>query len=213
MTFKYWQSNLPFRHPFTISRGTKTHQPAFVIELSHHGIKGYGEAPAISYYDISVEKMIEDIEAKRKLVESFSFTTPDRFWHYCHHLFPGNSFLVCALDINGEYYPLNNFSFIISENGNSLKSLLGILNSRLMNWYFSNCFVDYNIKPKYLEQLPLPTNTNSSDLDALISEIILLKSKDKDSDTKDLENKIDNAVYKLYDLTEEEIKIVEQNSN
>jgi adenine-specific DNA-methyltransferase len=52
--------------------------------------------------------------------------------------------LVCALDVNGEYYPLNNFSFIVSEKGNSLKSLLGIINSRLMNWYFSNSFVDYN---------------------------------------------------------------------
>ena len=60
--------------------------------------------------------------------------------------------LVCALDTIGEYYPLNNFSFIVSVNGNSLKVLLGILNSNLMNWYFSNCFVDYNIKPKYIER-------------------------------------------------------------
>lgn len=51
--------------------------------------------------------------------------------------------LVCALDSNGEYYPLNNFSFIISENENLLKPLLGILNSKFMNWYFSKTYVDY----------------------------------------------------------------------
>ncbi|MDQ6755750.1 MAG: dipeptide epimerase [Bacteroidota bacterium] len=101
MKIKYKVFNLLFKHPFTISRGTKTHQPTLIIELEHFGIKGYGEAPAISYYNIPVEKMIEDIELKRSFIEKFSFTEPDRFWHYCHHLFPKNSFLVCALDIAG----------------------------------------------------------------------------------------------------------------
>ncbi len=101
MKIKYRSYNLRFKHPFTISRGTKTHQPTLIVELEHFGIKGYGEAPAISYYDLPVEKMIEDLEAKKAFIEKFSFTDPERFWHYCHHLFPKNSFLVCALDIAG----------------------------------------------------------------------------------------------------------------
>lgn len=99
MKLQYWSHNLKFRHPFTISRGTKTHQPTLIVELEHFGIKGYGEAPAISYYHIPVEKMIEDIEAKKTLIEKFAFTDPERYWHYLHHLIPNNSFLVCALDI------------------------------------------------------------------------------------------------------------------
>jgi adenine-specific DNA-methyltransferase len=118
--------------------------------------------------------------------------------------------LVCALDTNGEYYPLNNFSFIVSENENSLKFLLGILNSNLINWYFSNCFVDYNIKPKYIEQLPLPAKLRSEELESLISEIISLKSNTKDANTSKLEKKIDQLVYKLYNLTKDEIKIIEE---
>jgi L-Ala-D/L-Glu epimerase len=94
-----WIYNLKFRHPFTISKGTKTHQPTFIVELEHFGIKGYGEAPSIAYYNIPVEKMAEDLEAKRNFVEKFAFTEPDRYWHYLHHLFPKNPFLVCALDI------------------------------------------------------------------------------------------------------------------
>lgn len=101
MKIKYRSYNLPFKHPFTISKGTKTHQPALVVELEHFGLKGYGEAPAISYYGISVEKMIEDIEAKKPFIEKFSFTDPERYWHYLHHLFPQNPFLVCALDMAG----------------------------------------------------------------------------------------------------------------
>lgn len=101
MKVSYKTYNLPFTHPFTISKGTKTHQPTFIVELEYFGVKGYGEAPAISYYNIPVEKMIEDLEAKKDLVEKFSFSDPERYWHYLHHLFPQNNFLVCALDMAG----------------------------------------------------------------------------------------------------------------
>ena len=99
MKISYKRIDLPFEFPFTISRGTKTHQASLLVELEHMGIKGYGEAPAISYYDITIEKMIEDLEVKRQMIEKFAFTTPDRFWHYLHHLLPKNNFLVCALDM------------------------------------------------------------------------------------------------------------------
>ena len=101
MKVRYKTYNLPFHHPFTISRGTKTHQPTFVVELEFMGIKGYGEAPAISYYNIPVEKMVEDLERKKIFVEKFAFSDPERYWHYLHHLFPNNSFLICALDMAG----------------------------------------------------------------------------------------------------------------
>ncbi len=93
--------NLPFRHPFRISKGSKTHQPGVLVELEHFGIRGYGEAPAISYYHITAEKMAADLEAKRPFVEKFAFSDPERYWHYLHHLFPDNPFLVCALDMAG----------------------------------------------------------------------------------------------------------------
>ena len=99
MKCTYHSFSLPFIHPFTISKGTKTHQPTLVTCLDFNGIKGYGEAPAIAYYHIPVEQMISDLEAKKTLVEKYAFTDPDRYWHYLHHLFPNNSFLVCALDI------------------------------------------------------------------------------------------------------------------
>jgi len=99
MKINYWRYDLKFKHPFTISKGTKTHQPTLIVELEHMGVKGYGEAPAITYYNIPVEKMIEDLERKKMFVEKFAFTDPERYWHYLHHLLPMNPFLVCALDI------------------------------------------------------------------------------------------------------------------
>lgn len=99
MKITYKAYNFPFRYPFTISKGTKTHQPSLVVQLEHMGITGYGEAPAITYYNIPVEKMIEDLERKKTFIEKFAFTEPERYWHYLHHLLPQNNFLVCALDI------------------------------------------------------------------------------------------------------------------
>ena len=101
MKVHYKEINLPFRHPFTISRGTKTHQQALIVELEFMGIRGYGEAPAISYYNIPIAKMVEELERKKNFVEKFAFSDPERFWHYLHHLFPDNAFLVCALDMAG----------------------------------------------------------------------------------------------------------------
>ena len=99
MQVHYQAISLPFKHPFTISKGTKTHQPSLIVQLEHRGVIGYGEAPAITYYDITVEQMIQDLEQKKALIERFAFTDPERYWHYLHHLIPKNPFLVCALDM------------------------------------------------------------------------------------------------------------------
>jgi len=96
----YWHKELPFQYPFTISNGrTKTHQPTLVVALQLGNFVGFGEAPAITYYNITVEKMIADIEKKHQFIEKFALTEPERYWHYLHHLLPNNPFLVSALDM------------------------------------------------------------------------------------------------------------------
>ena len=100
MQVHYRQINLPFQYPFTISGGrTKTYQPSLIVALQLGNLIGYGEAPAITYYNITVEQMSEDLEKKKIFVEKFALTEPQRYWHYLHHLFPENPFLVCALDM------------------------------------------------------------------------------------------------------------------
>lgn len=101
MTLQFATYDLPFKHPFTIAKGTKTHQPTLVVSLSHLGRTGVGEAPAISYYNITTERMAKELQVKKQFVEKFAFTEPERYWHYLHHLMPANPFLVCALDMAG----------------------------------------------------------------------------------------------------------------
>ncbi len=99
MKLSFTSTNLPFQYPFTISKGTKTHQPAIVVALENFGITGYGEAPAIQYYNVTVAQMTAVLQAKKMFIEKFAFTEPGRYWHYLHHLLPVHPFVVCALDI------------------------------------------------------------------------------------------------------------------
>jgi len=98
----YRSIELPFEYPFTISGGrTKTHQPTLIVALSVGNLTGWGEAPAISYYQVSTHELMEVLEVQKNKIEKFAFTTPDRFWHFLHHLIPNHPFLIAALDIAG----------------------------------------------------------------------------------------------------------------
>ena len=102
MELSFWEQSLPFEYPFTISNGrTKTHQHSLMVRLSLGNWDGFGEAPAIVYYNVSVESMMEQLEKHRKVIEKFALIDPERFWHFLHHLFPNDPFLVCALDMAG----------------------------------------------------------------------------------------------------------------
>lgn len=97
----YYPFELAFQYPFTTSKGTKTHQPTLVTGLGLGQLTGYGEAPAISYYNVNIDEMTSLLEAKRPVIERYALTEPTRFWHFLHHLLPGHNFLIAALDIAG----------------------------------------------------------------------------------------------------------------
>lgn len=101
LQLKYQSFELEFQYPFTTHKGTKTHQPTLVTSLGLAGLTGFGEAPAISYYNVTVPDMIATLEAKRGLIERYALIDPNRFWHFLHHLIPGQNFLTCALDMAG----------------------------------------------------------------------------------------------------------------
>jgi len=101
LQLKYYSFDLPFTHPFTIAKGTKTHQPTLITMLGLGQLRGCGEATAIGYYDVTIEGMMETLNARRADIERYALTDPQRFWHFLHHLIPGQHFLISALDTAG----------------------------------------------------------------------------------------------------------------
>ncbi len=110
-------------------------------------------------------------------------------------------------------YILDTCSFIV---GSSLRYVLGLLNSRLAAWYFGYIGTKSGMgtlrwKKFMIEQLPLfvPSLQQEQSVVTLVDRILAAKKADPVADTSGLEAEIDQLVYKLYGLTDEEIAVVE----
>ena len=126
------------------------------------------------------------------------------------------------------YFDIKNFyveatSFLMT--GKNVKYICGLLNSNPVTFFFKQWYAGgglgeegYRYKKAFLENLPLPPITPSnqpivSQIEALVDKILAAKKENPQADTKNLENEIDQLVYKLYNLTPEEIKIIEGGEN
>lgn len=109
------------------------------------------------------------------------------------------------------------FSITFYSNIN-LKYLIANLNSSISKFWIKNNAATlgdgiYGAKI-YIEKLPIPKINSKNEKIAdelinLVDEILKAKEQDKNANTQKLENKINSLVYKLYNLNEEEIKIIE----
>ncbi len=95
------------------------------------------------------------------------------------------------------------------------KFLVGLLNSRLLDWLFRKTSTNNHVNLYELETLPIPQITKSNQPTAHkitdgAKAILEAKEKDPKVNTQELEKEIDALVYQLYNLTDEEIKIIEE---
>jgi hypothetical protein len=92
-----------------------------------------------------------------------------------------------------------------------LRFLLGVLNSKPINYLFATKFLNLAIKAEYVKQVRIPSVSPSQQqaIVKLVDGILAAKKANPTADTSAWEAEIDNLVYKLYGLTEEEIRIVE----
>lgn len=119
--------------------------------------------------------------------------------------------------LNNEAYVMLSLNVIKTQRIN-VKYLTAILNSKLVAFWLKHKGKmqgnNYQIDKEPLLNIPIvDTNSKNKKLaDELINladEILKAKEQDKNANTQELENKINSLVYKLYNLTEEEIKIIE----
>ena len=105
--------------------------------------------------------------------------------------------------------------------GKNVTYLLGILNSRFFLFAFKNYYAGGHLgsrgirfKSEFMKNFPIPPITEANqhlvaEIENKIDAILAAKAAAPDADTTDLENEIDKLVYELYNLTEDEIAIVE----
>ena len=132
---------------------------------------------------------------------------------------PGKGRRIQAALTDEEYYYGHSISPFkpYKEFENDIDFILGIVNSKLISWYGNLTLPNFGkdvfpkLNPNDIKELPIANaDKNAKEKIATIVKNILLLTKDN-KDTAALENQIDQLVYQLYELTEEEIKIVEGN--
>ncbi|HEB7686335.1 TPA: Eco57I restriction-modification methylase domain-containing protein [Campylobacter coli] len=108
--------------------------------------------------------------------------------------------------------------YVIKTQRINVKYLTAILNSKLIAFWLKHKGKmqgnNYQIDKEPLLNIPIVTINSKNQKIAdefinLVDEILKAKEQDKNANTQELENKINSLVYKLYNLTEEEIKIIE----
>ena len=119
---------------------------------------------------------------------------------------------ICAVLDDKSVYGSQGVNFIIPNDVHaSLRYLLGILDSTLINYLFATKFLNLAIKAEYLKQLriPIPSAAILKQLESLVSKVLELKKVNIEADTTSLEYQIDFLVYHLYGLTYDEVLIVD----
>ncbi|WP_337871664.1 TaqI-like C-terminal specificity domain-containing protein, partial [Ignavibacterium sp.] len=119
-----------------------------------------------------------------------------------------------AYDSEGHYLPSN--GYILTSTDMPLKYLLALMNSKLMEFYFNFIGImtaggAYTLKYDTVVEFPIKiiSEINQKPFINLVDEILAIKKQNPDIDTQHLEDQIDIMVYKLYNLTYEEVEIID----
>ncbi len=181
------------------------YQSIKIVFIKVFGIGEYGEdwqKVCLNGETVKARKKRIDTGLKHKYSISYldEFSKPKIIWI---ELSDESKFALCD-----DLVPLNTVFFLT---GNHLNHILGLLNSKLIHWYFTTCLgtssgVGTNRWLKYtIEQLPLVCHTDED-----LSQLVAARLSDK-TNVSICESKIDSLICKMYGLTQEECAYVIDN--
>ncbi|PKR77562.1 restriction endonuclease [Halalkalibacillus sediminis] len=172
------------------------------------GISKYGEVRTDGYIMYDKEFVKSQGKLGRALPSEKFFYEPKILIVRTRNL-SLNDRIIATIDTEKKYN-LNRLSNIIAKEGFNIYGLLGILNSSLFNWLFSKRYLDYEIKPIYLRKAPL-ANSNDSELITLVGKIMYCNKES--TEYNKLKKQIDDIVFNLYNLTDEERALIKNDLN
>lgn len=116
-------------------------------------------------------------------------------------------------------YVLDSMAFFVSQQ--NMKYLMAVLNSSTLLFYAKKVvhqygFTGLRLSNQYVEIMPIPMVTSENEvvvrqIEDLVDTIISIKKQDKLKDTSRYECEINQLVYRLYELSSEEISVIERN--
>ncbi|OWP82683.1 hypothetical protein BWK59_14555, partial [Flavobacterium davisii] len=173
----------------------------FILKTSNEQIS-QGE---IEYVDFEVlkniisEKKLKDSYNKRIALQGLTGVNEKR--------------RIKSVLVNENSFLANSCNYLLKPKDHSLELIVALLNSKLYNFLFKTRSTSSNVNGYEIDNLPFILNNKfENDLKYIVDQILSLKKDNPEADTAALEREIDTLVYQLYDLTEQEIAIVEEAS-
>ena len=119
-----------------------------------------------------------------------------------------------AYDSEKHYLPSN--GYILTSKIIPIKYMLALLNSSLMKYYFGFIGImtaggAYTLKHSTILQLPIKIAKNQKKFIEIVDEILYLKNQNSDYNAFKEELILDAYVYKLYELSFAEVKVIDIN--
>jgi adenine-specific DNA-methyltransferase len=147
------------------------------------------------FSEIGSAKKIEDSKRKRIALQGLTGVNEKR--------------RIKATLIEENIFLANSCNYLLEPEKYHLLELLGWINSKLVNFTFKARSTSSNVNGYEVDNLPLIRSKKNDAIKTLTSEILALKEKDLNADTSQLERKIDEIIYELFELDKDEIKIIE----
>ncbi|MDP3913353.1 MAG: TaqI-like C-terminal specificity domain-containing protein, partial [Bacteroidota bacterium] len=122
--------------------------------------------------------------------------------------------LIASLDTT-QFICMNNLHVLTNKSDSlSLRYILALLNSSLLNFYFQYLNPEIGealaeVKKETVEKLLIKETSNQKPFITLVDQILTTKKENSKANTTILEQQLDEMVFKLYELTYEEVKIVD----
>ncbi|WP_312404528.1 Eco57I restriction-modification methylase domain-containing protein [Brevundimonas sp.] len=194
------------------SKNSKSHHPC----VPGTGIARYGRVTTAGYilYD---PKVIKAAGTKGRSLPPERFFTSDKILVVRTRNTSLKRRIVATIDSEKRYH-LNRLTSIIAQPGSDIKTLLAILNSSIVNYLFLTKLFNYEIKPVFLRQVPIPTCKDRilSDLvDKIVEANLDLDVATTPSQKATLQTKIagyeiriDARVIELYGLSPAEVRTI-----
>jgi adenine-specific DNA-methyltransferase len=195
-----------------------------------------GNAEVVSIKDLKTRfpKTYCYVNEHQEIFKARESGKASKMQHWHTYIYPKNlnkfeqpklsSMEICAnhpnVTLNHEklYHTTKAYSWVKKEDTKeSYEYLLAIANSKLL-WWFLKTTGDTlqgdarTFKTNYLNPFPLPASVAQdieNDISDLVIKVMEQKKLNEKTDTAELESQIDQLIYQLYELTEEEIKIIE----
>jgi Alw26I/Eco31I/Esp3I family type II restriction m6 adenine DNA methyltransferase len=192
------------------------HKKYFTTDITNPKILK-GAAIQRYFYTLQMSQgEIEYLDEKRYMKE---FGTSDKARHHNHAriamqgMTGANDKIRIIMSVVPQgYYLANSCNYIFAPNNIDIYALLGVLNSKLINWLFRCFSTNSNVNGYEIDNLPIPniSKDNQIKLRDLVKIIMEKKNSDNYANTQNEESKIDDIVYQLYNLTNEERLVIEK---